>query len=530
MPSPPQDTEPKRGFSIIWKLTLATCGACLLVAAVLTVKSSLFAADALSQQVQAQLDKRVAAARNAVESVAETLRRDADALSTTSLGTAAFADFQAAWEAGATGNDVRGLYLTGNSNPSDSRARLSDAGDGSVYSAAHGAHHGALRDFLSRTGYSDLYLIDAAGNVLYSVNKLDAFGTNLRSGPHAASPLAEAFGTTASSGEVTLTDFGAYGPQGGAATSFITAPIRDAAGLVVGVAALGTGTGQIDAQIQAAAQTDQTSRVFLVGEDGVLRSDLAATQAVETLTARWTSPLVETALELGRSYGETLGITGQEEAAVSIMPISWGETDWAAVVELDREVFMRPTRDLQLSLMLWAVPLVLGAALLSFLLARSFARPLIAISEAVGSVAEGEEVNVPKIVRNDELGDLARSLDHINRVLRQNTQARRALDCSGVPTMITNERREITYYNESLRSLLGQYTSFMRQIDPEFDPNNLVGRSIDAFHVNPDKQRGMLGSLQSEMRTKIDLDGRPIGLDVNPLIEKDGSKVGFALA
>jgi methyl-accepting chemotaxis protein len=57
--------------------------------------------------------------------------------------------------------------------------------------------------------------------------------------------------------------------------------------------------------------------------------------------------------------------------------------------------------------------------------------------------------------------------------------------------MLCDADRVITYVNPAVQSMLSSRASVLRQIFPGFDPNNLVGQSIDQFHQNPSHQAAL---------------------------------------
>ncbi len=66
---------------------------------------------------------------------------------------------------------LRALYLN--------QAALSDAGDGSDYSATHKAQHDFFTGYTDIHRYLDVLMIDVDGNVVYSLRKSNVFGANL---------------------------------------------------------------------------------------------------------------------------------------------------------------------------------------------------------------------------------------------------------------------------------------------------------------------------------------------------------------
>jgi methyl-accepting chemotaxis protein len=118
---------------------------------------------------------------------------------------------------------VRALYL--------GQEKLPMAGDGSAYSAAHLEQQDFFGGYTAIHGYEDAFLIDTAGNVIYSVHKTEVFGTNLMKGPYQASGLAGLYQNllTAPAGKTYVADVTLFGER---QTMFIGAPIYDGATLV----------------------------------------------------------------------------------------------------------------------------------------------------------------------------------------------------------------------------------------------------------------------------------------------------------
>lgn len=77
--------------------------------------------------------------------------------------------------------DVIAAYTTGNPFPADARSAISDPGDTSAYTARHKTAHARWLRLQQLRGLADILLVDARGNVVYSVMKGGDFGVNLLS-------------------------------------------------------------------------------------------------------------------------------------------------------------------------------------------------------------------------------------------------------------------------------------------------------------------------------------------------------------
>ncbi len=122
-------------------------------------------------------------------------------------------------------------FISDNPHPLGSKEMLTELADGSDYSALHAKYHPAIRDYLYKFEYYDIFLVDSdSGDVIYSVFKELDYTTSLLDGPYAQSGIAQAFraANQANSAEfVTLTDFAPYGPSYEDPAAFIASPIFD---------------------------------------------------------------------------------------------------------------------------------------------------------------------------------------------------------------------------------------------------------------------------------------------------------------
>src|SRR3954464_9295890 len=84
-------------------------------------------------------------------------------------------------------------YTSKNPFPKEYRAALDDSGDQSRYSDLHRGLHRELRQWIAQSGVYDVLLVDAKGNVVYSVAKESDFGANFVDGPLRETTAARAF-------------------------------------------------------------------------------------------------------------------------------------------------------------------------------------------------------------------------------------------------------------------------------------------------------------------------------------------------
>jgi methyl-accepting chemotaxis protein len=100
-------------------------------------------------------------------------------------------------------------------------------------------------------------------------------------------------------------------------------------------------------------------------------------------------------------------------------------------------------------------------------------------------------------------------------------------DGAGACIMLADADRKITYVNPSLRKMLGRYARQLQSKWPHFDPEKLIGQSIDGFHRNPSHQAGIVRDLsRMPMNTEINVAGVEFGLNVSALTDAEGRYIG----
>lgn len=153
-----------------------------------------------------------------------------------------------------------------------------DAGDGSNYSAVHAEVHQTFGQIALRSGFDDLFLIDARRDlIVYSARKQIDFATSLQLGPLSGSAFARLIGVAALDESPTgysIADFSSYPPAADRPMSFVASAVTDGDGIVGYVAAAIT-TAPVDSVLSGGGTWpgfDEVGGSYLVGADGLMRS------------------------------------------------------------------------------------------------------------------------------------------------------------------------------------------------------------------------------------------------------------------
>lgn len=154
-------------------------------------------------------------------------------------------------------------------------------------------------------------------------------------------------------------------------------------------------------------------------------------------------------------------------------------------------------------------------------------RPIRRATEITKTLSQGDfTIVVDGKDRNDELGNMAHSLDELRRTMDANTRIKQALDVVASNVMMADENLNIIYLNPAVIQFLNEAESAIQKDLPQFKVEGLIGKNIDIFHKNPAHQRGMLEKLSKTFKTSISVGGRNFDLVATPLFSQNKERIG----
>ena len=200
-----------------------------------------------------------------------------------------------------------------------------------------------MKDIMRHNGWYDLFLIHTDGDIVYTAEKESDLGMIIPDSDLINSSLGQAFTKALSIGsnEVAIGDFARYEPSGGIPAAFMMAQMRDASGKLAGLIALQIPLDKINAIMLRRDGMGKTGESYLVGSDGLMRSDSFLDPKGHSVTASFkNNTKVDT--EATRS-----ALSGKENQKVIIdyngNPVlsAWGPIEigsgirWAMISEID---------------------------------------------------------------------------------------------------------------------------------------------------------------------------------------------------
>ena len=430
-------------------------------------------------------------------------------------------------------------YIDDNPHPLGEKDKLLTAATGSAYDAVHARYHLFFDRLQDAYGYYDVFLFDTAGNLVYSVFKERDYATNMATGEWRQTGLAavtmEAL-SQAPGAATAFRDFAPYGPSADAPASFMARPIFDASGVRVGVLAYQM---PIDA-INAAVRGDtlmETSDAFIVGQDGLLRTDARGTEADDILATRVDNPVVAAALRGNAGEGYFTDLTGAEAFWIARAENVLG-VDWAVVTEVDTAELYAPLAALWRSFLMQGAVLFAVTLGVALLMSRGITRPLSALGRAMKDIAEDRlETTVPATDRGDEIGAMAGTLEQLRQTLLAGVEVAReatfkgaGFEKSAAPMVLTDTEFNIIHINPALEKLMEDRKADFATVIENFDPKALLGKNMDHFHAIPGKARTRLSRPENlPVKLRIAVGDAVVGLLVDAVHDRSGTLVGYVL-
>ena len=355
-------------LKIAQKLPLVLVGSALLVSAGVGIASYWIGLDTVQAQREQSMQASLATAAALVEDYYTGVEVDlrlfvqrSDTVTATKNLTRALDELRMGLQERA-GAQLQTAYITDNPDPADRSALDSANGKGGSYDAAHKRFHPGFRTLMQERGYSDVLLVSAAGDVVYSAAKNTDFATNVAGDAQSASGLALAFAAARDlpEGQAAFVDFSLYQPTG-TPQSFMAMPVYDKEE-PGGVMVLSIAPDAVSGRVAGLSGLGQSGEVVVVGADGLLRSESPRTEASDVLSTVLTSDAVTDALSGISREGTSSDYRGAP-MVVRAAPVSVGDVTWAvAAVQPEAEAYAAVVQMRNMTLLVGG-PLLAVAAL-----------------------------------------------------------------------------------------------------------------------------------------------------------------------
>ncbi|MFD2370725.1 methyl-accepting chemotaxis protein [Brevibacillus sp. GCM10020057] len=284
--------------------------------------------------------------------------------------------------------------------------------DSSAYQEIEFSRTKELMMEVARYGFSNSYLINDKGEIIYETKKQEDLGTNLLDGKYANSALGQTVQKAFKGQSTEMSDLSPYEPSGNVPHVFISTPIFEN-GYIIGQLAVEVSMDYISRQLNQREGLGQTGKIYLVGTDKLMRSQVGEEQET-LLSQKVDTPIVDQVLQTQQFKGTEEGVDYRgERVLVAYDQVKVGKMTWAILAEMDMtEILRGPDRIMKAIVIFNGVVLVVIVGI-SLYTANWLRRSFRGMLQVAGRIGEGDfSTPVPAwlLRRRDELGELARSL------------------------------------------------------------------------------------------------------------------------
>jgi class 3 adenylate cyclase len=347
-------------------------------------------------------------------------------------------------------------YIATGEKPYGTRRINHSTTDRSAYGRAVAQVEAELRGAVNRLEQANITLVDPDTlDVFFSLEQSSVLGTNLVTGPYAASKMSRlvlALRNSQNVDDYRVADFEAYYPALGDPIAFVGTPVFDGP-RIIAIMVLRLPIEPISRALSGNRQWQadglgETGEVYLLGPDQTMRSDsrflienrdsFLATLRRSTVTSR----AVDTVEKLGTTIltipvadeaaraalrGET-GVTAIDDyrgvpALIAYGPVDLDSLRWGVIAKIDEAEAMAPLGVYATRVLTWGVGLSLLATVMALLLAKALTRPISALVRAAKQVSHGAlDVRV-EVIATDEYRELGEAFNEMVASLRTNRAA-----------------------------------------------------------------------------------------------------------
>lgn len=335
-------------------------------------------------------------------------------------------------------------YIVRNPHPPRDKAKLTDAADGAEYSEIHASYHPSFVETSRLLNYYDILIFHPeTREVVYSVNKEIDLGTSFETGPFSNSNLASAVRSideSTSRDTVIFVDFESYVPSLNRPAMFMVTPILDGDKLA-GIMAIQFSTKSLNRIFIGGASNSfeglgRTSEVFLVGRDGLMRTDSrffienseAYANRLRTagfddvdisrmkrhgttiLTISRNTDTVRRIFEDGFGAMRTIDQVGRP-ALSSFAPLRIPGLNWGIVAQIEEQEALETVNSYMREAALLLFCVLLSSGIAAIIAGRAMTRPILKLTHAVRSFVNGNRDVRVKIETSDEVSELARAFN-----------------------------------------------------------------------------------------------------------------------
>lgn len=267
------------------------------------------------------------------------------------------------------------LYIVENENPVGKKSLLhQNKLHKDDYSKQHALYHRKFKAILEEFGLYDVFLVNADGIVVYSVEKERDFGANLLEGAFKESGLARVYNKAMKlkASEVAFDDFAPYEPSFNKHASFIATPLyfhEDLEGALIFQLPIDTLTNTMNFQGNFdKAGLGETGEAFLIGQDKSMKTQSRFVDSIQDeLVQKFKTTIdlfkIETEASQRVLSGESGAVISNDYLGTRVInaytPIDFFGAKWGIIVEMDEDEALKSVTETRNVIIFLAIAIIL---------------------------------------------------------------------------------------------------------------------------------------------------------------------------
>jgi methyl-accepting chemotaxis protein len=399
------------------------------------------------------------------------------------------------------------MFIVDNPNPKESKSTLSlNERYENSYGFTHDEFHSTYSSLAKRFDLYDIFLVDADGNIVYSVEKNVEYATNLIDGVYKDSPLAKAYKLSSEKKdkEVVFVDYAPYEPNYNLPASFIATPIYEDGDFI------GSVIFQIPiAKINSIMNFDKkyesvglgkSGECYLVGSDGILRSESRFTTTLDDKLIKRVSTSagllhIDTQALKEAQSGNSGSSDGIDYRGVEVLnsysPIQILDKKWIIITQIDKAESLAVVYETKTYATIFtfviAIVIIIIASILASRISAPFARAIHTIS-GISSILVNESKDITKnsLSLSKSAHTQATTMQQISSTVRDSTlstqkNSQDSIEANELSTKVNNDAQkgydEIVTLKESMSSITtssSQISNIIKTIDEIAFQTNLL--------------------------------------------------------
>lgn len=297
----------------------------------------------------------------------------------------------------------------------------------------------------------------------------------------------------------------------GMPTMFVSTPLKDRDGVVVGVVAI-----RVDVQtlndLMLSLKLGKTGETYLVNKDGYMITEsrfVAHLREMGLVKKRCALELKLVNPETGElTYGVRQCIAGingfdakgyKDYSGLTVLGVwRWlPEFNWGVIAEIDRDEGYGAAYNLNYIVSSVLLVIAFPIVIVAYFIGRKTSVPIIKLTEVTKKMASGDLTQRVDIKREDEIGELANSFNIMVKSLDEKT--REVVDSEKRYRDLFNSIKEGVYQSEP--GVEGVFT-FINKAGAEIlgysSPEEVIGTKVKNIYVDPEDRRRLCEKLEKD--------------------------------